>query len=400
MADRPRKKDPKYCLHKPSGRAYVRLGGQKQTWLGPYDDPASRQRYHSLLEIYHAHGGRMPVGDPDEPQGLKVIDLCIAYLGWAEKRHVDKRTGKPSGRVACIRGALRVLCKLCGDGVAAGFESQQLYLVQTAMKRKGWSRATINDRVNTIRYMFKWGSKRGLIPGGVSHRLADVDGLGAHDRDVPGPKKVEPVEWERVEAVLEHTSPVIKAMIELMWWSGMRPGEVCLMRPMDIDRSGDVWVYRPEHHKTAHYGKRREVLLGPEAQTALTPYLFRAFDQFCFSAAESYRWYLSQRNSRRATPQGQGNCTGSNTKKVPKTRPRDFFDNAALNKAIKSACKKSGVERWTANQLRHAAATRLRKKYGADGASSVLGHSSAALTEAVYAERDEALMRKIAREAG
>ena len=39
--------------------------------------------------------------------------------------------------------------------------------------------------------------------------------------------------------------------------AGMRPGEVCSMRPADIDTSGDLWIHRPIHHKTAHHGHER-----------------------------------------------------------------------------------------------------------------------------------------------
>ncbi len=35
----------------------------------------------------------------------------------------------------------------------------------------------------------------------------------------------------------------------------MRPAELCILRPADIDRSGDVWVYRPSDHKTQHHGR-------------------------------------------------------------------------------------------------------------------------------------------------
>jgi integrase len=45
--------------------------------------------------------------------------------------------------------------------------------------------------------------------------------------------------------------------------------------------------------------------------------------------------------------------------------------------------------RWHPHQLRHNAATRLRKEFGLDTARAVLGHASAAVTE-VYAEMDGA----------
>ncbi len=43
--------------------------------------------------------------------------------------------------------------------------------------------------------------------------------------------------------------------------------------------------------------------------------------------------------------------------------------------------------RWSPNQLRHNAATFLRKEFGIEAARVVLGHASSAVTE-VYAELD------------
>lgn len=47
------------------------------------------------------------------------------------------------------------------------------------------------------------------------------------------------------------------------------------------------------------------------------------------------------------------------------------------------------AHRWHPHQLRHSAATNLRKDYGIEAAQLVLGHRSAAVTE-IYAELDAA----------
>lgn len=46
--------------------------------------------------------------------------------------------------------------------------------------------------------------------------------------------------------------------------------------------------------------------------------------------------------------------------------------------------------RWSPNQLRHAAATEIRRRYGLEAAQVILGHSRADVTQ-VYAERDQGL---------
>jgi integrase len=55
--------------------------------------------------------------------------------------------------------------------------------------------------------------------------------------------------------------------------------------------------------------------------------------------------------------------------------------------------------RWHPHQLRHSAATRLRKQYGLEAARVVLGHRSAAVAE-VYAEIDQTKARQIMGEVG
>jgi integrase len=47
-----------------------------------------------------------------------------------------------------------------------------------------------------------------------------------------------------VEGTLPYLSPTIRAMIELQLVTGMRPGELCQLRPMDVNRDSEVWDSR------------------------------------------------------------------------------------------------------------------------------------------------------------
>ncbi len=73
-----------------------------------------------------------------------------------------------------------------------------------------------------------------------------------------------PVDDATVEATLPFLSTVVADMIRFQRLTGCRPGEVCGIRPMDVDRSGEVWVYRPASHKTEHHGKERFIFIGPK----------------------------------------------------------------------------------------------------------------------------------------
>ena len=67
-------------------------------------------------------------------------------------------------------------------------------------------------------------------------------------------------------------------MAQLQLHTGMRPGEVCVMRGMDLEMTGKVWMYRPGsdrgphgNHKTAHRGQCRVIALGPRARKCSGP---------------------------------------------------------------------------------------------------------------------------------
>lgn len=57
------------------------------------------------------------------------------------------------------------------------------------------------------------------------------------------------------------------------------------------------------------------------------------------------------------------------------------------------------AHRWHVNQLRHSAATRVRKEFGLEAASVVLGHAKPDTT-LIYAAKDEALAAVVAAKIG
>jgi integrase len=51
--------------------------------------------------------------------------------------------------------------------------------------------------------------------------------------------------------------------------------------------------------------------------------------------------------------------------------------------------------RWSPNQLRHTAATEIRRRFGLEAVQVILGHSEAKVSE-IYAERDAGKAREVA----
>src|SRR5262249_7881633 len=154
----------------------------------------------------------------------------------------------------------------------------------------------------------------------------------------------------------------VQAMARLQWLTGMRSDEVCRLRTCDLDRAGDVWVYRPGWHKTARHGRRRVVAFGAKSQEVLTPFL---------RPQEPGRVLFSPRDY----PRGAWGET---------RLPRPNYTTLSYCDAVAKTCRRKGLPHWHPHQLRHAFATQVRKKYGLDAAQAALGHAHANVTE-VYA---------------
>jgi integrase len=189
-----------------------------------------------------------------------------------------------------------------------------------------------------------------------------------------------------VEAIKPFVSRQVWAMVRLQTLAGMRSGEVVAMRTRDLDTTGAVWSYRPASHKTEHHDKERIVPFGPQAQAVLKEWLRPDEpDRFLFSPADA----AAERNAaKRAARKTRVQPSQADRRKArPKKKPGERYTPNSYRHAIQSACDRAGIDRWFPHQLRHLAATQIRRQHGLEAARVVLGHSSAAVTT-LYAEMD------------
>jgi integrase len=175
----------------------------------------------------------------------------------------------------------------------------------------------------------------------------------------------------------------------------------------------------------------------PSCLTCLRPDL----QAFLFSPADADAERRAKLTKERlenddGTPEGQGNGPGTNRKANPVRKPGARYTVGSYRRAIERGCevafgmpkdlkpsrapegatpdeqaahaahaeqeherkakraewRKANV--WHPHQLRHNAATWLRKEFGIDVARIILGHTSDTMT-AVYAERDRLKAREI-----
>ncbi len=388
---------PRYCRHKATGQAVVRIDGRDH-YLGRHGTAASRAAYDRLIAEWLAAGRRLAA-----PSGATVTELCLAYWRWAKRRY--RKAGRPTSQLCEIRSAVRPLRRLYGRTPTAKFTGLSLLAYRRQVAAGGLCRRTVNGRVRIVQQVFRWGVPRQLVPEAVHRELATLEPYHAGDPDAPPDRPpVRPADIEHVLAVEPFVTRPVWAMIELQLLTGMRPGEVVLLRPCDIERpAAGVWIYRPASHKTAHHGHERVVELGPTAQRMLEPFLDRPADAYCFSPLEAVIEHNAAVRARRRTPLWPSHSSEARRLRRGRQRPAHRagrrYRPDSYRRAIVRACARAGVPRWTPHRLRHTAGTEIRRRYGVEAARIVLGHRSIDVTQ-IYAEADRRQARRIAAEMG
>ncbi len=384
---------PKYRKHRATGQAVVTIAG-RDTYLGPHGTKASTLEYDRLIGEW-LENGRHSLGA--ESAEITIAELIARYWTYAKSYYL--KDGKCTGQIPKIKSAMQVVKQRYGRTLAIDFGPLALKAVRRQWVMDGLSRNYVNEHVSRIARMFRWAAAEQLVPASVPQALAMVAGLRRGRTEARETAPVQPVDDTTVDATLEHLPDIPADMVRLQRLTGCRPAEVCILRPCDIDRTGDVWLYRPESHKTEHHGRERTIFIGPQSQAVLLRYLARASDAYCFRPCDSEAKRLAQQEANRVTPASCGNCRGSNVKKKPKRKPGDCYTTGSYRRAIHRACDKAKVERWSPNRLRHTAATEIRREFGLEAAQVILGHSQANVTQ-VYAERDLAKGLKVAKQIG
>ncbi|HEX4000818.1 MAG TPA: site-specific integrase [Pirellulales bacterium] len=404
---------PSYRRHKPSGQAVVTIAG-RDIYLGSWNTATSRAEYNRIIAEWTAQGGTLPQKASSD---FTITELLAAFEQYA-KGYYRGPDGKPTTETANFKPIMRRLKKLYGRTPAANFGPLALKAVRQEMVGEGLSRGTVNHAVNRTRRIFKWAVENELIPPVVLQALQAVAGLRYGRSDAAETEPVRPVPDEFVEAVLPFVAPQVAAMIELQQVTGMRSGEVTIMRGADINTAGKVWVYTPQTHKTAWKGHHRQVYLGPKAQQIVKPFLKADMSAYLFSPADAdaerygqrfgvisadrktpvYPSELRARERRRTERRRRKGGRGKRDRYTPDTYYQALmYGIEAANRARLVEAKAAGIEadqvalvpHWHPHQLRHNAATNLRREHGIEVARIILGHRSAAITE-VYAEVDHA----------
>jgi len=354
---RSRSPQPAYQFHL-SGQAKVRLGGD-DFYLGKHGTPGSYAKYYALLAEYNANGRVSPVREKkpdthqaDSPILVKHVTADFRY------RVLPKHEHSPAHH-ACFVWLCDLLDKKHGNEPVAEFGPRKLETLRDGFVARGNCRSYANEQTGKVVKIIEHGVARELVAPDRIVALRALQPLKrGQARDNP---KRSGVSLEVIRATLPHLSETVAAMIRLQLATAMRPSELFSMRPVDIDRRGAEWFYRPEHHKTHHHGKVRAVPIIGDAFKALAPFMFGQPDELCFINAKGTPW-----------------------------------NKDTYRRAVTRAAKLAKVEHWTPYQIRHTSAQAVRDAIGPEGTQALLGHSRLSTTE-VYAKANEAKAIEAAR---
>ena len=234
---------------------------------------------------------------------------------------------------------------------------------------KGGARTSLSRRTTTIRLFTKWAVKHKHLAKDVSVNLATPKG----HRTLPDVLEIEDAKMAMdsmaTRAAQEETPLSLRdvAIVEMLYATGARVGELCSLDLNDVD-------YDRQTIKVLGKGnKERTIPLGNPAVRALTLWLKQGRDQ------------IANANS------GNAVFIGARGKRI---------DQRAVRTVVYEALSAiEGIERMGPHALRHSAATHLLEG-GADlrTVQEILGHASLATTQ-IYTHVSTERLQKVFKQA-
>jgi integrase len=393
---------PSPVLHKTSGQAVVTLrspdGKRRQVYLGEFGSPEAAKRYREVIALHLAGTVTTTAEIKAAPAAAwPTVSRLVADFLLHAQTHYRDAAGKLSREVDNFTIAAAPFLDVLRDRrtdtlTCADLEAvrQHWGAVEFGQKRdeagkviagtgKLHCRRYVNATLGRVRFILRWGTAQGIVPGPVWATLSAFRSLGRGRGGLRESEPVEAVPRAAVDAILPHLPATIAAAVELLWWSGMRAGELCNLRMRDVERAGEVWLYRPAEHKGAWKGRARTVRFGPKCQDILRPRVKANPDAFLFTPRDAMVERKAAWRAARKSPLQPSQVERDKRNAGKVTTYAEQFDVATLRRAVHRACDDAGVERFGLHRLRHAAGTRLVLAAGDEAARLQLGHADLAM---------------------
>jgi integrase/recombinase XerC len=341
---------------------------------GTRGDPRRRGTQHDPQRVA-TRSDPEPVAGQDDPDGLAPMgrDALEAFVA-----HLRDERGLSGHTVAAYRRDLTQFLQFAGRaGVTDPAEVEPLLLRRfLALQRtRGLAAASIARKGVALRTAFRFLARRGLVPDDPAN------GLG-----VPrGPKRLpvvlKPGQVDRLLTMPDPADPVglrDRAILELLYATGIRVGELCGLRLGDVDLAADTVLVLGKG------AKERIVPFGEPARAALLDYLVKGRAAMLPGPARP----ATSTPARRRAVAGDREALFFNRRRRPMTQ-RDV--RGMLERYRVAAGAPAGTSPHT---LRHSYATHLLEG-GADlrVVQELLGHVALTTTQTYTHVSNERLRR-------
>jgi len=251
---RPKAKAPSLRYHL-SGQSVTTIDG-KDYYLGKHDSPESLARYAVLVRIYQEHELSLPhdfqlsmldaqiapllglvAASHQERQPNLVRHLTAAYLHHATRAYANSKSELHRAKQVCGE-----LDRSYGNVGAEEFGPRMLKQLREKWVDSGKARKYVNSLVQSVWRIWRFGVSEELVSESTLARLKSLEPLREGQTTARENEPRKPVAIEVVRRTVAELSPVLRDMVRVHVATGMRPSELCSMRPCDIDRSGETWV--------------------------------------------------------------------------------------------------------------------------------------------------------------
>ncbi|MDB4381236.1 hypothetical protein N9Z70_07570 [Mariniblastus sp.] len=228
---------PKYRLHKATGQARVTIRGTT-FYLGKHGSEQSHQKYKQLLaDEWNPCSSSQTPPLKSAAVPVTVTDLAVEYA-----KFVTRKFGDDSNEWKQVRLVLKSIRESYGHLLANEFGPVRLENYRQTLVARGLSRAVIKRKSNYVKKMYQNAVRYELIPVELWQSLC---ALGPVEMQDTPRRKIGPADLDIVKATQLELTPVLRDMVEVHRLIGARPSEVCNIRPCDIDRTNEIWVYTP-----------------------------------------------------------------------------------------------------------------------------------------------------------
>jgi len=211
------------------------------------------------------------------------------------------------------------------------------------VQSRRFCRKLVNKYANLIASIFGWGVENELVAETTWRALKAVKSLPEGYPGTFDNAEREPVSDDVIRRTLPFMPPTLRAMVQVQYLTGCRPGEVFRMRVGKIDRTrgNGLWYYVPKSHKTKKYIGKKEIPLGKPEQELIAPYLEgKKPESAVFSPRTAQVERNAEKRANRKTKISPSQAARDKERAMKPTRYSEFYNRDSYRQALEHAITK------------------------------------------------------------